>query len=89
MIPMVGNGMATVGSIVFILAWGKFIYATTFITDQANLPVSGLLAQQTNLYSVSWNRLIALSVMTSLPLIAFFIVVRKRLVQGLASGAIK
>lgn len=88
-IPMVSNGLATVGSIVFILSWGEFIYATTFLTEQSKLPVSGLLAQQTNLYSVSWNRMMALAVLTSLPLVAVFLFAQKRLVQGLSAGAVK
>lgn len=88
-LPLVKNGIATVGAIVFILAWGEFIYATTFLTEQARLPVSGLLAQQTNLYSVSWNRMMALAVLTSLPLILVFVAAQKRLVQGLSVGAVK
>lgn len=88
-LPMVSNGLATVGSIVFILAWGEFIYATTFLTEQSKLPVSGLLAQQTNLYSVSWNRMMALAVLTSLPLVAIFLLAQKRLVHGLSAGAVK
>lgn len=87
--PLVANGVVTVGAIVFILAWGEFIYATTFLTEQARLPVSALLAQQTNLYSVSWNRMMALAVLTSLPLIIVFVAAQKRLVEGLAVGAVK
>jgi ABC-type glycerol-3-phosphate transport system permease component len=88
-LPLSANGIATVGSIVFILAWGEFIYATTFLTEQTRLPVSGLLAQQINLYSVSWNRMMALAVLTSLPLLAVFLLAQKRLVQGLSVGAVK
>lgn len=88
-LPLVGNGIATVGAIVFILAWGEFIYATTFLTDPSRLPVSGLLAQQTSLYSVSWNRMMALAVLTSLPLIAVFVAAQRLLVQGLSVGAVK
>ena len=85
--PLVANGILTVGAIVFIQAWGEFIYATTFLTEQSRLPVSGLLAQQTNLYSVAWNRMMALAVLTSLPLLLVFVMAQKRLVQGLSVGA--
>lgn len=88
-VPLVANGIATVGAIVFILAWGEFIYATTFLTDPSQLPVSGLLAQQTSLYSVSWNRMMALAVLTSLPLIVVFAAAQRLLVQGLSVGAVK
>ena len=73
-VPLLRNGIATVAAIVYIIAWGEFIFATTLINDQAGLPVSGLLAQQSNLYSVSWNRLMALALVTSLPLVVVFLV---------------
>jgi ABC-type glycerol-3-phosphate transport system permease component len=86
-VPLSANGIATVGAIVFILTWGEFIYATTLLTE--DLPVSGLLAQQINLYSVSWNRMMALAVLTSLPLLVMFLIAQRRLVQGLSVGAVK
>lgn len=88
-LPLMGNGIATVAAMVFILAWGEFIYATTLVTNQASLPVSGLLAQQTSLYSVSWNRMMGLALITSLPLLIVFLVAKRRLVEGLSAGAIK
>lgn len=88
-LPLLPNGIATVGAIVFIIAWGEFIYATTLITNPGELPVSGLLAAQTSLYSVSWNRLMALALMTSLPLLLVFLVAKRRLVEGLSVGAVK
>ncbi len=88
-LPLLPNGIATVGAIIFIISWGEFIYATTLMTDPANLPVSGLLAQQTSLYSVSWNKLMGLALLTSLPLLAVFVVAKRRLVEGLSVGSVK
>lgn len=88
-IPLLRNGIATIAAIVFIIAWGEFIFATTLINDQAGLPVSGLLAQQSNLYSVSWNRLMALALLTSLPLVVVFLIARRNLTEGLSVGAVK
>lgn len=88
-LPLLRNGLATVASIVFIVAWGEFIFATTLITQQSGLPVSGLLAQQTNLYSVSWNRLMGLALLTSLPLVVVFLLAKRRLTEGLSVGAVK
>jgi multiple sugar transport system permease protein len=88
-IPMLGNGIITVGAIVFIAAWGEFIYAINFLNVGSTLPVSGLLANQISEYSVSWNSMMALAVLTSAPLIVLFLFVQKRLVRGLSVGAIK
>lgn len=88
-LPMLRNGMITVGSVVFIIAWGEFIYAINFLATGSTLPVSGLLAQQISAYSVNWNSMMALAFLTSLPLIILFLVVQKRLVHGLSLGAVK
>lgn len=88
-VPMLSNGIITVGAIVFIAAWGEFIYAINFLSEGSTFPVSGLLAQQISTYSVSWNRMMALAFLTSLPLVLLFLVVQRRLVRGLSVGAIK
>lgn len=88
-IPLLRNGIATVASIVFIIVWGEFIYATNFLTEGSQLPVSALLAQQISIYSTNWNRLMALALLTSLPLLAVFLFAQRRLTAGLTLGAVR
>ncbi len=88
-VPLLGNGIATVGSIVFITVWGEFLYASTFITQGARFPVSALLAQQIGAYNANWNTLMALALLTSLPLLVVFLVAQRRLTAGLSLGAVK
>jgi multiple sugar transport system permease protein len=88
-VPMLANGIVTVMSVVFIAAWGEFVYAINFLPEGTNLPVSGLLAEQNTTYAASWNSLMALAVLTSLPLLLVFIVSQKRLINGLSLGAVK
>jgi multiple sugar transport system permease protein len=88
-IPLLRNGIATVASIVFIIVWGEFIYATNFLTAGSQLPVSALLAEQISIYSANWNRLMALALLTSLPLLAVFLFAQRRLTAGLTLGAVR
>ena len=88
-VPMLANGIITVMSVVFISAWGEFVYAINFLPEGTVLPVSGLLAQQNSTYAANWNSLMALAVLTSLPLLIVFIVSQKRLINGLSLGAVK
>ena len=88
-VPMLGNGILTVVCIVFISAWGEFVYAINFLPQGVVLPVSGLLAQQNSTYSAEWNSLMALAVITSLPLLLLFVVSQRRLIAGLSLGAVK
>lgn len=88
-LPLLGNGIATVVAIVFISAWGEFVYAINLLPQGVVLPVSGLLAQQQSIYSTEWNSLMALAVITSLPLLAVFGVAQRRLTAGLSLGAVR
>jgi ABC-type glycerol-3-phosphate transport system permease component len=88
-LPLLTNGIATVTSIVFIIVWGEFIYASNFITLGATFPVSALLAQQISTTSASWNTLMALALLTSLPLLAVFLFAQRRLTAGISLGAVK
>lgn len=88
-VPLLTNGILTVVCIVFISAWGEFVYAINFLPQGVVLPVSGLLAQQNSTYSAEWNSLMALAVITSLPLLLLFVVSQRRLIAGLSLGAVK
>ncbi|MDQ0727908.1 carbohydrate ABC transporter permease [Microbacterium sp. W4I20] len=88
-VPLLSNGILTVVCIVFISAWGEFVYAINFLPQGIVLPVSGLLAQQNSTYSAEWNSLMALAVITSLPLLLLFVVSQRRLIAGLSLGAVK
>ncbi|WP_435748115.1 carbohydrate ABC transporter permease [Microbacterium sp. PMB16] len=88
-VPLLTNGILTVVCIVFISAWGEFVYAINFLPQGIVLPVSGLLAQQNSTYSAEWNSLMALAVITSLPLLLLFVVSQRRLIAGLSLGAVK
>jgi ABC-type glycerol-3-phosphate transport system permease component len=88
-VPLLKNGIITVLSVIFISAWGEFVYAINFLPEGSVLPVSGLLAEQNSEYSTSWNTLMALAVITSLPLLIVFIFSQKRLINGLSVGAVK
>ncbi|MGI8417274.1 MAG: carbohydrate ABC transporter permease [Nakamurella sp.] len=88
-IPMLSNGIFTVMSVIFISAWGEFVYAINFLPEGTVLPVSGLLASQNTTYAANWNSLMALAVLTSLPLLVVFLFTQKRLINGLSLGAVK
>ena len=88
-VPMMRNGVFTVASVIFINAWGEFVYAINLLPPGVVPPVSGLLASQNTTYAANWNGLMALAVLTSLPLVVVFAISQKRLISGLSLGAVK
>lgn len=88
-IPLMGNGVATAASLIFILSWGEFLYAISILTNPTTYPISALISQQISAYGTSWSGLMALAVVGSLPILIVFVVAQKRLASGLSLGAVK
>jgi len=86
-LPLVRNGLLTVGTLVWIIAWGEFLYAITFLTEEERLPLSALLARQISQFGTDWGPLMALAVLIALPVLVVFVLTERRLREGLVLGA--
>jgi multiple sugar transport system permease protein len=88
-VPLLTPGMVAAGTYIFILSWNEFLYALTFMqsTSTRTLPVG--LHLFIGEYQIRWDLLTAGGVLAVIPVIAGFLIVQKRLVAGLAAGAVK
>lgn len=89
MLPIARNGVATTGTLVFLLSWGEFLYAVNFFLSPGNYPLSALLAQQVSAFGINWPGLMALGVITSVPILILFAFTYRLLREGLTLGAVK
>lgn len=89
MLPIARNGIATTGTLIFLLAWGEFLYAVNFFLTPSNYPLSALLAQQVSAFGIDWPGLMALAVITSIPIMVLFVFTYRLLREGLTLGAVK
>jgi multiple sugar transport system permease protein len=88
-LPLTLNGVATAATIIFLIAWGEFLYAISFLVDPNNYPLSVLIASQIGQYGSNWPALMAVAVAASLPILVIFLATYRLLNQGLAMGSIK
>jgi len=88
-LPVARNGAATTGTLVFLLAWGEFLYAVNFFLSPGTYPLSALLAQQVSAFGIDWPGLMALAVLTSIPVLIVYAVTYRLLRDGLTVGAVK
>lgn len=88
-LPICRNGIATVGTLAFIGAWGEFLFAITFLTDPNQYPVSALLAQQVSTYGINWPGLMAVSVFVSIPTVLIFLFGQRMLIGGITMGSVR
>lgn len=89
LLPLSLPGVIAAMTYVFIFSWNEFIYALTFTSDAGarTLPVG--LHSFMGEYIIRWDLLTAGGVLTGLPIVFFFMLVQRYLVQGLTAGAVK
>lgn len=88
-LPLVRNGVITVGLLTFMIAWGEFVYAINFLTNPRDYPASALITQFLQPYRTDWPGLMAASLVTAAPIVILFLVFQRKLAAGLSAGAIK
>ncbi|GAA0500023.1 sugar ABC transporter permease [Paractinoplanes deccanensis] len=87
--PLVAPGLAATSVFSFITAWNDFLFARTFIisaTDRQTLPMALLVFFKPD--ENDWGAIMAASTLMTIPVLIFFLLVRRRLVAGLG-GAVK
>jgi len=87
--PLAGPGVAAVSIFAWIAAWNEFLFALTFIRSDAlrTLPVG--LTQFAGRDATDNGAIMAASVLFTLPVVLFFLLVHKKLTTGLVAGAVK
>jgi len=88
--PLVAPGLVAVSIFAFITAYNEFIVALTFLGQAHSdytLPI--YVTYFFGRGGAQWGPIMAASTMYTIPVIIFFLVVRRRLVGGLTAGAVK
>lgn len=87
--PLIAPGLGATGVFSFITAWNDFLFAKTFIisaTENQTLPAALLIFFKPD--ENDWGGIMAASTLMTIPVLVFFVFVRRRLVSGLG-GAVK
>ena len=89
--PLMGPALAAAGLLAFILAWNEFLFALTFTLsdEQRTVPVAIALITGASAYELPWGRVMAASVIVTVPLILLVLILQRRIVSGLIAGAVK
>ena len=87
--PLVAPGLVATSVFSFIMAWNEFVFAITFLEDEQKYTVAAGLRQFFTQYGTDWGSVMAGSTLITVPVMLFFVVVQRRLSEGLVSGAVK
>lgn len=89
--PLMGPAMVSTGLLAFIAAWNEFLFALTFTltNEQRTVPVAIALISGASQHELPWGRIMAASVIVTVPVVLLVLFFQRRIVAGLTAGAIK
>jgi multiple sugar transport system permease protein len=89
MIPIAVPGLVTAMIYTFIYAWNEFLFGLTFIQSRPKMPLVLALYNFVGRWTTQWELLTTAAFLAIIPVLVLFYVIEKRLVAGLAGGAVK
>jgi N,N'-diacetylchitobiose transport system permease protein len=90
LLPLVAPGLVATSIFAFITAYNEFIVALTFLGQAHStytLPI--YVTYFFGRGGAEWGPIMAASTMYTIPVVVFFLIIRRRLVGGLLAGAVK
>lgn len=90
LLPLVAPGMVTTSVFAFITAWNEMVFALTFLgLDQPKYTLPIYVTYFFGKGSADWGAIMAASTLFTLPVMIFFLIVQRRLRDGMIAGAVK
>ncbi|MBX9694883.1 MAG: carbohydrate ABC transporter permease, partial [Cyanobacteria bacterium] len=89
-LPISGPAMVAFGIIVIVAEWNEYLWPFLMADDEsvAPLPV-GLTFLQQNEGVTNWGPVMAMTLLAMLPILLIFLVLQRKMIKGLTSGAVK
>jgi ABC-type glycerol-3-phosphate transport system permease component len=88
-LPIAGPGLVATATLSFIAAWNEFMLALTFMNEEEKKTLPLVLQSFVGRGDVDWGAVMATSVIYTLPVVIFFLLLQRRLMQGTTAGAVK
>ena len=88
-LPLVLPGVLTVVLIVGLFTWNEFLLALTFFQGRTVKTAVVQFYSFQGRHETQWNLMMAAAVILTVPVIALFIALQRKFVDGLAGGGLK
>ena len=88
-LPLALPGLATTALLTFVYCWNEFLFALSFTIGPEHHTVPVAIALFRGQYEVPWGQVLAAAVVATAPVAAIALLFQRRIVAGLASGAVK
>lgn len=89
MAPLVTSTLSVLAIISFMWRWNDYLWPLLVISSKQHYTLQLALASFSGEYSVDWNSLLAMSVLSMIPTTTVFIIFQKQIIGGMTLGGIK
>ena len=87
--PLAKSIFLTVALLIFLKTWNEFLFAYTFLTDDATRTVATRFEKFTGEFSSNFARIFTSGVISIGPIVVLYLLMQKQFIEGLTSGGIK
>ncbi|MBM3605724.1 MAG: carbohydrate ABC transporter permease [Alphaproteobacteria bacterium] len=88
-LPIIAPSLAAAAVISFFAGWNEYLFAATFLMDNTQWPASVGLASFIGQYETPLSAVMGAALIFSLPAVVFFLIIQRKIVAGITSGAVK
>jgi multiple sugar transport system permease protein len=88
-LPLVRAGLVAVSVFSFLVAWGEFVFALSFLQNPELHPISIGVFQFIGMYKSNYDSMMAFSTLVSIPAVVAFLFLQRQFISGMTSGSVK
>ena len=89
MLPMAKPVIAVLCIFSFMWRWNDYLWPKLVITSKELYTIQLALANYSGEYSVDWNSLLAMSVVSMIPVLIVFVALQRHIIGGVTAGGVK
>jgi multiple sugar transport system permease protein len=88
-LPLIRPALVAVGIFSFLIAWGEFVFALSFLQNVELQPISIGIFQFIGMYKSNFDSMMAFSTIVALPAVVAFLFLQRQFISGMTSGSVK
>jgi len=88
-LPLIRPALVAIGIFSFLIAWGEFVFALSFLQNVELQPISIGIFQFIGMYKSNFDSMMAFSTIVALPAVIAFLFLQRQFISGMTSGSVK
>lgn len=89
LLPLIGPTIATLSVFTFMANWGEFLWPSVILSKPEHFTLPLGLVQLQGAFSANWRLIAAGTILSVIPVLAFFLILQRYFVSGALSGSVK